>query len=191
MLDMSEVCGASGDNRVAMEEFQECIDGTKLITLPMQGEVFTWHKCSYDNRSLWKRLDRMLVNDLWMERWPNASYLSFTPRMSDHSPLVLVETQFQQVRYIITVEDSLMLLKPVTANEVKMTVFDIVEDKSPGPDGYSFGFYKAWPIVGEEVTQAIMEFFTTGRLLKQVNTTHPALIQKRLSIVLDRIVRPS
>ncbi|KAL0373936.1 UNVERIFIED_CONTAM: hypothetical protein Sradi_3309300 [Sesamum radiatum] len=72
-----------------------------------------------------------------------------------------------------------MLLKPVMANEVKMVVFDIAEDKSPGLDGYSSGFYKAaWPIIGEEVTRAIMEFFTTGRLVKQVNTTHLALIPK-------------
>ncbi|KAL0442167.1 UNVERIFIED_CONTAM: hypothetical protein Sradi_0155600, partial [Sesamum radiatum] len=72
-----------------------------------------------------------------------------------------------------------MLLKPVTANEIKMAISEIAEDKSPGSDGYSSGVYKvAWPIVGEEVTRAIMEFFTIGRLLKQVKTTLLALIPK-------------
>ncbi|KAK4382056.1 putative mitochondrial protein [Sesamum angolense] len=42
-------------------------------------------------------------------------------------------------------------------------------------------FYKAaWPVIGEEVVKAILEFFTTGRLLKQVNTTILALIPKEI-----------
>ncbi|KAK4382150.1 hypothetical protein Sango_2899900 [Sesamum angolense] len=37
----------------------------------------------------WKRLDRLLVNDVWMDRWSNLFYTCLTPRTSDHSPLVL------------------------------------------------------------------------------------------------------
>ncbi|KAK4380912.1 hypothetical protein Sango_3020300 [Sesamum angolense] len=73
------------------------------------------------------------------------------------------------------------LVQPVTREEVKDAFFDIAEDKAPGPDGYSSGFYKAaWPVIGVEVVKAILEFFTTGRLLKQVNTTILALIPKEL-----------
>ncbi|KAL2228506.1 UNVERIFIED_CONTAM: hypothetical protein Sindi_1830300 [Sesamum indicum] len=58
-------------------------------------------------------------------------------------------------------------------------VFDIADDKAPGPDGYSSGFFKAaWPVVGEEVTRAVLEFFTIGKLLKQINSTILALIPK-------------
>ncbi|KAL0310290.1 UNVERIFIED_CONTAM: hypothetical protein Scaly_2942400 [Sesamum calycinum] len=89
VLDMSEVSGASGDIRVAMNEFNDCILQTGLLSLPMQGERLTWHNCSLDGRSLWKRLDRLLVNDVWMDRWPNLFYTCLTPRTSDHSPLVL------------------------------------------------------------------------------------------------------
>ncbi|KAL0292137.1 UNVERIFIED_CONTAM: hypothetical protein Sradi_7001200 [Sesamum radiatum] len=56
--DLSEVCGTSGDIRLAMNEFNDCILNTGLIALPMRGERFTWHNCSDDGRSLWKRLDR-------------------------------------------------------------------------------------------------------------------------------------
>ncbi|KAL0299875.1 UNVERIFIED_CONTAM: putative ribonuclease H protein [Sesamum angustifolium] len=71
------------------------------------------------------------------------------------------------------------LVQLVTREEIKDAFFDIAEDKAPGPDGYSSGFYKAaWPVIGEEVVKAILEFFTTGRLLKQVNTTILALIPK-------------
>ncbi|KAL0284425.1 UNVERIFIED_CONTAM: hypothetical protein Sradi_7198200 [Sesamum radiatum] len=55
----------------------------------MHGERFTWHNCSRDARSLWKRLDRLLVNDRWLENWPDTTYVSLGARTSDHSPLVL------------------------------------------------------------------------------------------------------
>ncbi|KAL0439698.1 UNVERIFIED_CONTAM: hypothetical protein Slati_2452800 [Sesamum latifolium] len=89
VLDVSEVCGISGDVQSAAEEFQGCLRNTGLITLPMQGEWFTWHNCSRDARSLWKQLDRLLVNDWWLGCWPNTYYMSLHAQTSDHSPLVL------------------------------------------------------------------------------------------------------
>ncbi|KAL0340157.1 UNVERIFIED_CONTAM: hypothetical protein Sradi_4532500 [Sesamum radiatum] len=87
--DLSEVCGTSGDIKLAMNEFNDCILNIGLIALPMRGERFTWHNCSDDGRSLWKRLDRLLANDKWMERWPDVFYDCLTLRTFDHSPLVL------------------------------------------------------------------------------------------------------
>ncbi|KAK4394431.1 hypothetical protein Sango_1597400 [Sesamum angolense] len=89
VVDMSEICGASGDISASMDEFKGCLTETGLITLPMQGNTFTWHNCSTDSRSLWKRLDRMLVNDRWLELWPGTHYVSLNPRTLDHSHLVL------------------------------------------------------------------------------------------------------
>ncbi|XP_011101228.1 uncharacterized protein LOC105179324 [Sesamum indicum] len=71
-------------------------------------------------------------------------------------------------RHILSNEESTALLLPFTPADVKQAVFDIAEDKAPGPDGYSSGFFKAaWPIVGQEVTSAVLDFFRTGRLLKR------------------------
>ncbi|KAL0386698.1 UNVERIFIED_CONTAM: hypothetical protein Slati_4586800 [Sesamum latifolium] len=82
-------------------------------------------------------------------------------------------------RHVLSDAKALTLVKPVTPNEIKLAVFDIDEVKAPGPDGYSSGFFKAaWSAVGEEVTRAIMEFFRTGRLLKQVNSNLISLIPK-------------
>ncbi|KAL2247314.1 UNVERIFIED_CONTAM: hypothetical protein Sindi_2583700, partial [Sesamum indicum] len=82
-------------------------------------------------------------------------------------------------RHILSNEESTALLLPFTPADVKQAVFDIAEDNAPGPDGYSSGFFKAaWPIVGQEVSSAVLDFFSTGRLLKQINTTLLALIPK-------------
>ncbi|KAL0295646.1 UNVERIFIED_CONTAM: hypothetical protein Scaly_3095000 [Sesamum calycinum] len=89
VLDMSEVCGSSADIHLAMMEFRDCILDTGLIHLPVQGERFSWHNCSEGDRSLWKRLDRLIVNDAWLGQWPNSNYHCLNARTSDHSPLVI------------------------------------------------------------------------------------------------------
>ncbi|KAL2235474.1 UNVERIFIED_CONTAM: hypothetical protein Sindi_1279600 [Sesamum indicum] len=123
-------------------------------------------------------------------------------------------------RHTLSEEEVNSLLLPFTTADVKQAVFDIAEDKASWPDGYSSGFFKvAWHIVGQEVCSAVLEFFNTGRLLKQINTTLSALIQKvqspmtvgdfrpisccnvlykiiaklivqRLSVVLDKLISP-
>ncbi|KAK4384534.1 putative ribonuclease H protein [Sesamum angolense] len=86
---MSEVCGSSTDIQLAMTEFRDCILDTGLIHLPVQGERFSWHNCSEGDRSLWKRLDRLIVNDAWLGQWPCSHYHCLNARTSDHSPLVI------------------------------------------------------------------------------------------------------
>ncbi|KAL0293635.1 UNVERIFIED_CONTAM: hypothetical protein Sradi_6926400 [Sesamum radiatum] len=321
VLDSSEVCGQSVDIRGAADEFQGCLQDTGLIHVPMHGERFTWHNCSRDSRSLWKRLDRLLVNDRWLGNWPDTTYVSLNARTSDHSPLVLrgdttsrsvgmfrfdnylarstefipsvqsiwrhhivgtamytvtrklkalkqifraqrsdrgkvifppmflwlrvswsphrlcwLETgtallsciwnsvtltsqpdvNYEFIRYyqellgestrdrlidlrylklwarhILTVEEAEALVLPVSPAEIKQAIFDIDETKAPGPYGYSAGFYKAtWPVIGGEVTQAILEFFRTRRLLKHVNATLISLIPKVNNLTIVAEFRP-
>ncbi|KAL2224534.1 UNVERIFIED_CONTAM: hypothetical protein Sindi_3021100 [Sesamum indicum] len=295
---------------MAMEESNAAIQEAGLIPLPMQGEWYTWHNCSTSSRSLWKRLDRILINDRWLARFPSSSYHSLLPRTLDHSPLVihgdrqhqhqigggmfrfdnylthspefipsvqniwqhtiigvpmfavtrklkalksvfseqrrkkgdltlnvhlakgfldeaqqlvsvdrqneallqlehccrLVYAKARRVvrrilqinddygtshtepgeiinefvryyqnllggnrrqimmdigflrpwaRHILSNEEASHLISAFTPDDVKQAVFDIAEDKAPGPDGYSSGFFKAaWPVVGQEVTKA-------------------------------------
>nr|GEY93572.1 hypothetical protein [Tanacetum cinerariifolium] len=72
----------------------------------------------------------------------------------------------------LTKEDNDLMIKEVTDAEIKEALFDIRDNKSPGPDGYSMVFLKkAWSIVGQEVCLAIKEFFNSGKLLTQLNST--------------------
>ncbi|KAL2236609.1 UNVERIFIED_CONTAM: hypothetical protein Sindi_0852600 [Sesamum indicum] len=82
-------------------------------------------------------------------------------------------------RHILTEEEAAYLVEPFTTDDVKNVIFDIAEDKAPRPNGYSSGFYKAaWSVVGQEVTKTVLDFFSTGKLLKQINCTLLALIPK-------------
>ncbi|KAK4384301.1 hypothetical protein Sango_3074500 [Sesamum angolense] len=314
-----------------------------------EGERLSWHNCSEGDRSLWKRLDRLLVNDAWLGQWPNLHYHCLNARTSDHSPLVirgdadahtvsmfrfdnylalsskftssvqnkkgdlslnvklaaeflgtvqnllqsgrhnalliqlekcckmvfLKATKLEQImlqqrakiqclkggdqcsrvffqkvamrraskrvfqimdedgrthtiqagvinefisfyqrllggnrrrefidlrylrpwaRYVLTTEDSRVLVQSITREEIKDALFDIAEDKAPGPYGYSSGFYKAaWPVIGEELVRApstVSDFkpISCCNVFYKVITK---IIVQRLRLVLDRLISPS
>ncbi|KAI8536166.1 hypothetical protein RHMOL_Rhmol10G0235300 [Rhododendron molle] len=75
--------------------------------------------------------------------------------------------------------DQLMLIKPVTDEEIKKALWSINGDKAPGPDGYNSMFYQRnWEAVGPNLTAAVSSFFKSGFLLKERNTTTISLIPK-------------
>ncbi|KAL0461899.1 UNVERIFIED_CONTAM: hypothetical protein Slati_0077500 [Sesamum latifolium] len=64
------------------------------------------------------------------------------------------------------------LCRAVTPADVKLAIFQINDDKAPGPDGYTLCFFKkAWNIVGDLVCRAVMDFFRSGGMLRQLNHT--------------------
>ncbi|XP_011079174.1 uncharacterized protein LOC105162752 [Sesamum indicum] len=71
------------------------------------------------------------------------------------------------------------LCREVTAVEVKDAIFNINDNKAPGPDGYSSYFFKkAWNVVGNQVCRAVLDFFQNGRMLRQLNHTVIAPVSK-------------
>ncbi|XP_062114673.1 uncharacterized protein LOC133825790 [Humulus lupulus] len=80
----------------------------------------------------------------------------------------------------ISEDINLDLIKPVEPEEVKQALFQMHPDKSPGPDGFSPGFYqKFWDIVGEDIVCMVQEFFTTGYFPTHLSETHIVLIPKK------------
>lgn len=80
-------------------------------------------------------------------------------------------------RVTSTMNDSLML--EFTELEVKQAVFQMYPTKAPGPDGMPPLFYqKYWHIVGPDVSGAVIDFLSTGHLLRKVNFTQVVLIPK-------------
>ncbi|GJW64567.1 RNA-directed DNA polymerase, eukaryota, reverse transcriptase zinc-binding domain protein [Tanacetum coccineum] len=80
---------------------------------------------------------------------------------------------------VVCDEDAQRMIMNVSEEEIKDALFDICDNKAPGPDGYSAKFYKsAWSVIKNEVCDAIMEFFRTGRMLGEVNATLITLVPK-------------
>ncbi|GJT28061.1 RNA-directed DNA polymerase, eukaryota, reverse transcriptase zinc-binding domain protein [Tanacetum coccineum] len=76
-------------------------------------------------------------------------------------------------------EEANAMICPVSDMEIKQAMFDIDDDKAPGPDGFTSCFFKkAWNIIGSDICDAVREFFISGKLLKEVNATMISLIPK-------------
>lgn len=81
--------------------------------------------------------------------------------------------------------------KGFSALEIKDAFFSLPRNKTGGPDGYSAEFFTAsWSVIGAEVTEAIMEFFRSGKLLKQWNSANLVLIPKKPNASLPSEFRP-
>nr|GEW99676.1 hypothetical protein [Tanacetum cinerariifolium] len=53
------------------------------------------------------------------------------------------------------------------------------DEKAPGPDGFtSLFFKKGWDIIGDDICNAVRDFFSNGKLLKEINHTFLAFIPK-------------
>ncbi|GKB45339.1 RNA-directed DNA polymerase, eukaryota, reverse transcriptase zinc-binding domain protein, partial [Tanacetum coccineum] len=79
----------------------------------------------------------------------------------------------------------------VSKDEIKRVVWDCGIDKSPGPDGFMFGFYRHyWNILESDVVDAVTSFFHHGQFPKGSNSSFIALIPKTRDVNLVKDFRP-
>ncbi|GKF89094.1 RNA-directed DNA polymerase, eukaryota, reverse transcriptase zinc-binding domain protein, partial [Tanacetum coccineum] len=70
-------------------------------------------------------------------------------------------------------------LNLVRNEEIKSALFDIDRNKASGLDGFSSQFFKvSWSVVGDDVCKAVRDFFSNGKLLKEINPTIISLVPK-------------
>ncbi|GJS95704.1 RNA-directed DNA polymerase, eukaryota [Tanacetum coccineum] len=94
---------------------------------------------------------------------------SYTPRLS-------FDFVFPNRLSTDQVED---LERLVTYDEVKRAVWDCGANKSPGPDGFTFEFFrKFWKTLDQDVFQAVSDFFENGHIPRGCNASFIALIPK-------------
>nr|GEZ50634.1 RNA-directed DNA polymerase, eukaryota, reverse transcriptase zinc-binding domain protein [Tanacetum cinerariifolium] len=83
------------------------------------------------------------------------------------------------------------ILVEVSKEEIKMAVWDGEIDKSPGPDGFTFGFYRRyWKIIENDVVDAVTCFFHQGSFPKGGNSSFIVLIPKTPNVNMVKDYRP-
>ncbi|GJW05972.1 ribonuclease H-like domain-containing protein [Tanacetum coccineum] len=74
-------------------------------------------------------------------------------------------------------EEAEEMVKEVSDKEIKEAMFDIEDNRAPGPDGFSSVFFKkACNVVGRDVYAAIKEFFSNRQMLGELNATLITLV---------------
>ena len=88
---------SSSHDSVGMREFQEVVEYCRLLDMSYQGPRFTWSN-KRENGIICKKLDRTLVNEVWLQSYPQSYCVFEAGGCSDH----------QRCRVIIKMD----LLKP-------------------------------------------------------------------------------
>nr|GEV13927.1 RNA-directed DNA polymerase, eukaryota [Tanacetum cinerariifolium] len=91
----------------------------------------------------------------------------------------------------ITIDKQMDLECPVSKEELKRAVWQCGTDKSPGPDGFSFGFYRQfWSSIENDVFAAVSHFLTFEDIPNGCNSCFLALILKVPDANLVKDFRP-
>ncbi|KAK4707386.1 hypothetical protein R3W88_033075 [Solanum pinnatisectum] len=80
-------------------EFIGVIEACGLLDLGFNGPRFTWSNQRGINSRIWKRLDRAMVNDRWLQDIPHTNITHLPSVGSDHCPF-LMEIQARPHDYI-------------------------------------------------------------------------------------------
>lgn len=83
------------------------------------------------------------------------------------------------------------LCAPFNEAEVRRAVFDIQPSKAPGPDGITALFYQKFcPVVGSDISEAVLSILNGQRDVKDWNTTLMTLIPKVKDPICLKYFRP-
>ncbi|GJV53561.1 RNA-directed DNA polymerase, eukaryota [Tanacetum coccineum] len=79
----------------------------------------------------------------------------------------------------------------VTRSEIKKAVWDCGTDKSPGLDGFTFGFFRRyWTFLENDVVEAVNTFFDHDNFPKGINSSFITLIPKNQEAKTTKDFRP-
>ncbi|GKC78298.1 RNA-directed DNA polymerase, eukaryota, reverse transcriptase zinc-binding domain protein [Tanacetum coccineum] len=136
-----------------MQEFQDCVNSIEMEDLCCSGLHYTWTKNLY--RTKMGRMQQNRVKVICDEDGNKYEENHVAEQFVLHFQKFLgTKTDVEELR-------------------------DKWNEKAPGPDCFTAMFFKkSWEIMGKDVVDAIQEFFTSGKLLKEINTTIIALVPK-------------
>ena len=86
-LEESTASGSKVD--IAMREFRECVNMIEVSDVQRTGLQFTWNQKPKGGDGLLKKLDRVMANSEFQDKFVGAHAIFKPYRVSDHSPAVL------------------------------------------------------------------------------------------------------
>ncbi|GKB00225.1 RNA-directed DNA polymerase, eukaryota [Tanacetum coccineum] len=91
----------------------------------------------------------------------------------------------------LSLEQQMDLESNITCEEIKRTVWDCGTNKTPGPDGFTFGFYRRfWSVIEKDVMEVVTMFFQSATFPKGCNASFIALIPKTQDANMVKDFRP-
>ncbi|GJX71178.1 RNA-directed DNA polymerase, eukaryota [Tanacetum coccineum] len=122
----------------------------------------------------------IIIDEEWIEE-PRGVKTEFFSHFRDrfdhpHESRLTLDMNFPNK---LSIDQALQSKRPFTVEEIKGAVWGCGSNKSPGPDGFTFEFYRRyWGLIEDEVVVAVNYFFHNGFVPKGGNSSFIALIPK-------------
>lgn len=120
----------------SISEFRDCVNHLGITDLKFTGDIFTWRDCSSVS-PLSRKLDRVMVNDYWLQYF-DSSTANFLPRgLSDHNPSAVslglsrprLHKPFQVFQHLIDHPEFLDVVKAAWDNNILGSPWFILTSK--------------------------------------------------------------
>ncbi|XP_062119324.1 uncharacterized protein LOC133833082 [Humulus lupulus] len=79
----------NGVNRSEMIPFQSCVEQCGLVDVKFSGNFFTWNNKQEGRARVYAKLDKVMANEQWLEKFPNVEANLFPEGDFDHSPCLV------------------------------------------------------------------------------------------------------
>ncbi|XP_070019754.1 uncharacterized protein [Nicotiana sylvestris] len=90
ILDPNEKLGGKPHRMYKSIDFQNCMDICGITDIGYSGTKLTWCNNRRPKKRIWKRLDRVFVNDLWDNLFQRCSIRHMARTRSDHRPFLIM-----------------------------------------------------------------------------------------------------
>ncbi|GJS77396.1 hypothetical protein Tco_0727277 [Tanacetum coccineum] len=134
----------------------------------------------------------VMKDGVWLDKPEDVKYefLSYFRDRFTHSDGIRVPIDMEFPNSISS-SQQVELESDVTTAEIKRAVWDCGVDKSPGPDDFTFCFYRRfWDMLEKDVVLAVKQFFTDGVFPSGCNSSFIALIPKISNANMVKDFRP-
>ncbi|GJR12103.1 RNA-directed DNA polymerase, eukaryota [Tanacetum coccineum] len=134
----------------------------------------------------------ILAEGVWIDD-PNSVKNEFLSHFKEHfdrpcSSRLILDMTYTNRLNLDQIDD---LERNVTKEEIKRAVWDCGTDKSPDPEGFTFGFYRRYgDIIEKDIVDVVSYIFTEGMFSKCRNASFIALIPKMQDAKVVKDFRP-
>ncbi|XP_062076217.1 uncharacterized protein LOC133780570 [Humulus lupulus] len=213
------------------KSFQECVEVCQMEDIKFSGNFYTWNNKQGSDTKVYSKIDRVMGNQQWLQKFISAKVVFMSEGCYDHSPAVLsvypdlkigkfpfkyyrmwnkapgfsekIEQNWRQERkeeeaqkqyhlihkaYLSYLhqkakvhwikegdENTSMFHASIRARKATNRIYSVLDMDGNWHDQPT---QDNWGIVGDEVSEAVMDFLKTGKLLKELNSTVITLIPK-------------
>ncbi|XP_062113288.1 uncharacterized protein LOC133824424 [Humulus lupulus] len=76
-------------NGLELVPFQSCVENCRLVDVKFSGSFYTWNNKQAGKDRVFAKLDRVLANDSWLEKFNSAEVVFFPEGDMDHCPFMV------------------------------------------------------------------------------------------------------